>query len=173
MAPAIGNGVDVTTLCYRMQHSNLCSCSLKSLRGLPFPGSHADMIMIWHRARAGLLADVVPRVPLEVGTPSPRLCCTSNHTNLFSVDTQEDSTSQTPRKPVWPVIIAHLACVPFLDAVSLRQMSGLASLEMGPLWTWKAVSFPNADSPSQKNTQCSGTCQMCGNMGSFPAVRKQ
>lgn len=70
------------------------------------------------------------------------------------------------------MIISHLAYVPFLAAMSLWQMSDLASPEMGPLWTWKAISFPNVDLPSQKNMQCSEMCQMCGNMGSFPAVHK-
>lgn len=50
----IGNGFEVTFLCSMMQHFNLGSWSLKSLPGLPFPGSHTDVIMIWHRARGGL-----------------------------------------------------------------------------------------------------------------------
>lgn len=94
------------------------------------------------------------------------------HTLVFCPHPDRLKSSQMPRKLTWLVIIAHLACVPFLAAVSLWQMSDLASLEMGPLWTWKAVSFPNADSLSQKNTRCSAMCQMCGNMGSFPAVHK-
>lgn len=74
-----------------------------------------------------------------MGTSTSGLYHTNNHTNLFPANAQADSISKMLRKLIWPIIRGHLACVPFLATVSLGQMSNLASLEMGPLWTWKAA----------------------------------